>query len=31
MKVNDDGHDHEADQVEFEGTYYILKSNNERL
>jgi len=26
-----DSHDHEADQAEFEGTYYKLKSDTERL
>lgn len=31
LKVNDDGHDHEADQAEFEGTYYKLTSDTERL
>jgi len=31
LKVNDDGHDHETDQAEFEGTYYKLKSDIERL
>jgi len=31
LKVYDDGHDHEADQAEYEGTYYKLKSDTERL
>ena len=31
LKVNDDGHDNKADQAEFEGTYYKLKSDTERL
>jgi len=30
LKVND-SHDHDADQAEFEGTYYKLKSDTERL
>jgi hypothetical protein len=29
LKVNDDSHDHEADQAEFEKTYYKLMSNRE--
>jgi hypothetical protein len=31
LEVNDEAHDHEADQSDFEGTYYRLKSDMERL
>jgi hypothetical protein len=31
LEVNDEPHDHEADRAEFEGTYYKLKSDMERL
>jgi hypothetical protein len=31
LEVKDEAHDHEADQSDFEGTYYKLKSDMERL
>ena len=31
LKLNDDSHDHEADQAQFEGTCYKLKSDIERF